>query len=416
MGTPARPAAELICTGSELLSGRTVNTHSVTLAGLLAELGISLVRETTVPDDRAAIRDAIAQALDRSPIVITSGGLGPTSDDLTRDVAADLAGAAIVMHEPSKERIRVRYESAGRRFTDIAARHALVVEGSVILENAVGLCPGELLTVKGHRLFLLPGPPAEFRAVLETGVLPRLREMAATPPLRCILMTCCIGESDILRLLPEPEFPGPDVDVAYCAKPGRVEIRLSTEPSHADALARAADRARAALGEWIYAERPYELEEAVVDLLRARNRTVAVAESCTGGLVGHKLTSVPGSSEVFPGGVIAYSNAAKTRELDVPAEVLTRVGAVSEETARAMAEGVRRRWNADYGLALTGIAGPSGGTEQKPVGTVVVAVADGRGAVVRAFRFSGNRAIIKEMSTQSALQLLRRRVLEEAVP
>lgn len=416
MDTPVKPAAELICTGSELLSGRTVNTHSVTLAGLLAELGIPLVRETTVPDDREAIRDAIAQALARSPIVMTSGGLGPTSDDLTRDVAAELAGAPVVMHEPSRERIRVRYENAGRIFTDIAARHALVVQGATILENRVGLCPGELLMLNGRRLFLLPGPPAEFRAVLEDGVIPALRTIAGAPPERRILMTCCIGESDILRLLPESEFPGPDVEVAYCAKPGRVEIRLSTEPARTAALERAAARARETLREWIYAERPCELEEAVIERLRARGKTLAVAESCTGGLIGHRVTNIAGASEVFLGGVVAYANASKTRDLGVPADVLARHGAVSPETARAMAEGVRVRFGADIGLGVTGIAGPGGGTPEKPVGTVCIAVAQAATVRVREFRFNGPRGIVKEMSATAALDQVRRALGEDPQP
>lgn len=409
MGTPAKPNAELICTGSELLSGRTVNTHSVTLAGLLAELGIPLARETTVPDDRAAIRDAIEQALARSPVVITSGGLGPTSDDLTRDVVAELAGAPVVMHEPTREKIRARYESAGRVFTDIAARHALVVHGATILENRVGLCPGEYLIISGRRLFLTPGPPAEFRAVLEDGVLPALRDLAGEIPERRIFMTCCIGESDILRLLPESEFPGPHVDVAYCAKPGRVEIRLTADTAHRDALERAAAMARGALRDWIYAERSCNLEEAIIELLRQKGKTLALAESCTGGLIGHLLTEVPGSSTVFLGGVVAYANASKTRELGVSPELLARHGAVSAEVARAMAEGVRARFGADYGLGVTGIAGPGGGTPEKPVGLVFVAAFDGAAYEERACRFAGSRGVIKQLSAQAALDVLRRR-------
>jgi nicotinamide-nucleotide amidase len=259
-------------------------------------------------------------------------------------------------------------------------------------------------------LFLLPGPPAEFRAVLEDGVLPRLRDRAATPPLRRILMTCCIGESDILRLLPESEFPGPDVEVAYCAKPGRVEIRLTSDPACVEALDRASARAHAALGEWIYAERACELEEVVVERLRASGRTLAVAESCTGGLVGHRLTNVPGSSAVFRGGVVAYSNVWKSHWLDVPEELLARVGAVSAEVAVAMAEGIQRVGDADLGLAITGIAGPGGGSEQKPVGLVYIALATAGGPHIREYRFAGPRDRIKQMSAQAALDLVRRYV------
>ncbi|MCS6771755.1 MAG: CinA family nicotinamide mononucleotide deamidase-related protein [Kiritimatiellae bacterium] len=406
--------AELICTGSELLSGRTVNTHVATLATALEPLGIPLVRETTVPDDRAAIRDAIEQALARSPIVITSGGLGPTSDDLTRDVAAEIAGTAVVMHEPTREKLRKRFEAAGRVFTDIAARHALIVQGATVLENEVGFCPGELIEIRGRRLYLTPGPPAEFRAVVENGILPTLRALAGTPPVRRIFMTCCIGESEILRLLPESEFPGPGIDIAYCARPGRVEIRLSAPPNREEALDRAAARARETLAPWIYAERPCNLEEALVDLLRSLGRTVAIAESCTGGLIGHLFTEVPGSSHVFLGGVVAYSNESKTRDLGVPPQVLDAHGAVSAETARAMALGVRARFGSNYGLAVTGIAGPSGGSPQKPVGLVYMCATDGSRFEERQRKFSGVRSVIKQLSAQWAMDALRRLVLQGA--
>lgn len=408
MDTPARPAVELVCTGSELLSGRTINSHAATLAALLTDLGLPLVRETTIPDERAAIRDAIVSALGRAPIVITTGGLGPTSDDLTRDVAAEIAGARVVMHEPTKERIRLRYESAGRVFTALAARHALIVENAEVLENRVGLCPGELVRIGDRYLFLLPGPPAEFRAVLEDGVLPRLRELAGPPPAMRVLMTCCIGESDILRLLPESEFPGPEVEVAYCARPGRVEIRLFADSSRRAAVERAAARARAALAEWIYAEKPCELEEAVIDQLKGRGRTLAVAESCTGGLIGHRLTNVPGSSAVFRGGVTAYANAAKEQLLGVPSDALASEGAVSETVARAMAEGARARFGADLAVGVTGIAGPTGGTPEKPVGTVWIATAGPRETTAHRFRFHGGRTIVKELAATYALDQIRR--------
>lgn len=408
MDTRADIAAELVCTGSELLSGRTINTHAATLANALADLGIPLVRETTVPDDRHAIRDAIEQALARSPIVITSGGLGPTSDDLTRDVVAEIAGAPVVIHEPTLERIRARFEATGRAFTEIAARHALIVQGATVLENSVGLCPGELLILRGRRLFLTPGPPAEFRTVLENGVIPSLREFAGTPPARRILMTCCIGESEILRLLPEPEFPGPGIDIAYCAKPGRVEIRLTAAPDRVSDLDQAAARARAVLGEWIYAERPCPLEEAVVEQLKQNGKTLAIAESCTGGLIGNLITDVPGSSSVFLGGVIAYSNASKTRDLDVPADLIARLGAVSADVARAMADGVRARFGADIGLGVTGIAGPTGGSPQKPVGLVYLCASDGARRIERERRFSGSRGVIKQLAAQWAMDAVRR--------
>ena len=408
-----KPAVELVSTGAELLSGRTLNTHALTLAEHLAELGLPLVRDTTVPDDLAVIRDAIREALARAPIVVVSGGLGPTSDDLTRDAVAQLVGADIVMHEPSREAIRARYARTNRVWSDAVARHALVVSTAEVLANRVGLAPGEAIQWNDRHLFLLPGPPNEFEAILADHVIPRLRALAGEPPRQCVFQLTGIGESDLIRLLPESDFVAPGLSVGYCARAGRVELRVTADPGAAAALDRAAAVIRARLGEYIFAERRVDLALVVVEALAARGRTVAVAESCTGGLLGHRLTSVPGSSRVFRGGVIAYANDVKERELGVPPDVLVAKGAVSPEVAAAMAEGVRARLGADYGVGVTGIAGPDGGTAEKPVGLVYGAVAGARGTVVKDFRFGGPRATVKEMSAQSALDLLRRALARE---
>ena len=401
------PAVELVSTGAELLSGRTVNAHAQTLARHLADLGLPLLRDTTVPDDRAAIREALAGALDRVPLVIVSGGLGPTSDDVTRDAVADVVGRSIVMHEPTRDSIRERYARTNRIWSESVARHALVLEGADVLPNRAGLAPGECITWRDRSIFLLPGPPPEFEAVLEDHVVPNLRARAGAPPLQQLFQVTGIGESDIIRILPEPEFPGPGVAVAYCARPGRIEIRLTAPAGADEALARAAALARERMGDRIYAESRVDLETVVVAALRERERTVAVAESCTGGLVGHLLTNVAGSSTAFLGGVLAYSNAAKVRDLGVSPDDLARHGAVSAEVAREMADGVRVRFGSDYGIGVTGIAGPDGGTDRKPVGLVFVAVSWSGGGSVREFRFAGPRAIIKQLGAQAALDQLR---------
>lgn len=403
-------AVELVSTGAELLSGRTVNTHAQTLARHLADLGLSLARDTTVPDDQAVIRETVREALGRVSVVVVSGGLGPTSDDITRDAVADVVEAQIVMHEPTCNAIRQRYARTNRVWNDKVARHALVLSSADVLENRVGLAPGEAIAWKGKLIFLLPGPPHEFEAVLVDHVVPRLRAVAGEPPLQQLFQLAGIGESDIIRLLPDDEFPGTGVDVAYCARPGSVEIRLSAPPAASDAHARAAALVRKHLGEWIYSEARVELETVVVAALRSVGKTVAIAESCTGGLVGHRLTNVPGSSEVFLGGIVAYANASKLRELEVPSDLLARVGAVSREVAAAMADGVRSRFGSDYGLGITGIAGPGGGTEQKPVGLVYIALSEAGGTAIQEFRFAGPRATIKQMSAQLALDALRRRL------
>lgn len=402
------PTVELVSTGAELLSGRTVNTHAHLLAQHLALLGLSLARDTTIPDERAVLRAAVSEALQRAAIVIVSGGLGATSDDITRDAVADAIGVELVIHEPTREGIRQRYARTNRVWSETVSRNALILSGAEVLSNRVGLAPGEMIAWQGRLIFLMPGPPREFEAVLVDHIVPRLSAFVEEQPLRQIFELVGIGESDVVRLLPEDDFPGAGVNVAYCARPASVELRLSALPGASAEHARAVATARERLSEWIYAESPVELESVVVDLLRGMGATVAVAESCTGGLVGHRLTNVPGSSEVFPGGVIAYANASKVRELGVPAELIERVGAVSGEVALAMAGGVRERFGSDYGVGITGIAGPGGGTELKPVGLVYIACASAKGVVVKEFRFTGPRETIKERSSQMALDLLRR--------
>lgn len=402
------PTVELVSTGAELLSGRTVNTHAQLLAQHLALLGLSLARDTTIPDERAVLSAAVTEALTRASIVVVSGGLGATSDDITRDAVADAIGAELVIHEDTRAGIRQRYARTNRMWSEAVSRNALILSGAEVLSNRVGLAPGEMIAWRDKLIFLLPGPPREFEAVLVDHIVPRLRALVEEQPLQQVFEMVGIGESDVVRLLPEDNFPGTGVSVAYCARPASVELRLSALPGASAEHARAVAIVRERLGEWIYAESQIELELVLVDLLRRMGATVATAESCTGGLVGHRLTNVPGSSEIFLGGVIAYANASKVRDLGVPAELIERVGAVSAEVALAMAGGVRERFGADFGLGITGIAGPGGGTELKPVGLVYIACASANGDVAREFHFTGPRETIKERSSQMALDLLRR--------
>ena len=405
-----RNHVELITTGSELLSGRTVNRHAQVLGDALFPLGLQLTRDTTVPDDAEAIDEALRSALSRVDLVVVTGGLGPTSDDLTRDVAAKIAGKTIVMDEPARQAVLKRYEKTGRKMNPFVERHALVVEGADVLQNSAGLAPGERISVQGKTLFLLPGPPREFAAVLSDHVLPWLKENAAqaAPHIR-IFEVCGIGESDIISRLEPAGFPLGGTEVAYCAAPGRVEIRLSGAGEGLDASARMVSEK---LGDFVYAEERIDLAAVIGRLLTSRKATLATAESCTGGLVGHRLTGVSGSSAYYLGGVIAYSNDEKIRDLGVNVVDLERNGAVSEIVARQMAAGVRAHFDAEFGLSVTGIAGPAGATSDKPVGLVYIAVADREHAWVREHRFAGGRDHIKEWSAQMALDLLRRRLLE----
>ncbi|MBP7275480.1 MAG: CinA family nicotinamide mononucleotide deamidase-related protein [Kiritimatiellae bacterium] len=405
--------AELLATGDELLNGRSVNTHARRLGEALGELGIELTRETTVRDDRAEIAAAFRDALARAPLVFVTGGLGPTCDDLTRDALSDALGRPIVMDTPSLERIRARYAVLGRSVNASREQQALVISGAEVFANSAGAAPGQRLDAPdGRTVFVLPGPPMEFEAILREHVLPWLRSRRpdARPRPRALFMVCGPGESDVVDRLAAAGFdPGP-LNLAYCAAPGALEVRLTGAPGEEDALERAADRLRTALGHDVYAESRRDLAEVVGERLIGQSATLATAESCTGGGLGARITATPGASGWYLGGVIAYSNAVKVRELDVDELLLAAHGAVSEPVARAMADGARRRLGADYAIAITGIAGPAGGTYEKPVGLVWLALADAQDIIAVSRRFPGDREVVRQWSVQFALDLLRRRL------
>ena len=410
------PVIELVSTGAELLNGRTLNRHAQTLGDHLGRLGLRLARDTTVPDDLAQISEALSSALRRADVVVVSGGLGPTTDDITRDAVAAVLHRKIVLDLPSAEAMKARYRRLGREATPLSERQALVLDGAVVLPNSAGMAPGERVEADGKTIFILPGPPREFLAVLTEHVVPWLRQHVAPaiPPRERIFLVCGLGESDIAVRLEQAGFPPPGLQVAYCASCGRVEVRLLEEGAADGALERAAEVVRKELGSAIYSEDRSDMAEVVGRLLASRGKTLATAESCTGGWIGQRLTAVAGSSAYYVGGVIAYSNAVKTDHVGVPVEVLDSVGAVSEETALLMAHEVRERFHADYGVSVTGIAGPSGGTPEKPVGLVCMAVADAAGSISQSRRFTGERGWIREWAVQFALDLLRRRLLDHA--
>jgi nicotinamide-nucleotide amidase len=371
------------------------------------------MRDTTVPDDRAALDEALRGALARADLVFISGGLGPTEDDLTREVVAALAGRGIVMHEPSRRTLQERFARTGRTLDPIRERQTLIVEGAEALPNSVGAAPGARLEWNGKVLFMLPGPPHEFGAVLDEHVMPWLiAQRGGAQALReRVLMVNGLGESDIVQRFVEAGWPLPGIDTAYCAAAGRVEIRLHARELVSDEqLDEAAARAAVALGEYVYAHERIHLEHLIGTLLTRREQTLATAESCTGGLIGERLTRVHGSSHYYLGGVIAYADRIKSSILGVSEDVLMEHGAVSKETVCRMADGVRALYGADYGLAVTGIAGPSGGTADKPVGTVYIAVSEARTTHVEKYIFPGDRELIREWTCQSAMNLLRRSI------
>jgi nicotinamide-nucleotide amidase len=399
---------EVITTGTELLFGSVINTHLAFLGQQLFSLGLRISRQTTVPDG-SAIRDAILEAAPRCQLILITGGLGPTTDDITREIVAELAGRPLEYDENIFARIKERFQKRGLRLTDPISRQAYVPRGAQVLPNDHGTAPGLYVpaTEALPHMILLPGPPRELRPMFEQYVSPIIRSLVGTTDLTAIIFrTAALGESYAQELIGADLAAIKDLELGYCARIGELDLRLV---GSLESVVKGAEIVRARLAEHIVSEDGSEMEAIVVRLLTERGATVAVAESCTGGLLANRFTNVPGASAVFLEGNVTYSNAAKTRTLGVPVELLNRVGAVSKEVAQAMAEGARARAGATYALSTTGIAGPDGGTPEKPVGTVFVglASADGPSQVEKLF-FPTDRATFKQMVTEAALDMLRK--------
>ena len=407
--------AEVINTGSELLLGLVQNTHLAWLAGELAPLGVTISRQVCVPDG-PDIRGALDKALDRADLVICTGGLGPTTDDITREAAAELLGLSLVEDKTISDAIRERFARRGLPMADRVARQAMVPVGAEALPNPNGTAPGLYFppTVLGSRrarhLVLLPGPPRELQPMMRDYVLPKLRAVlpGAGGRERRIYRLTGIGESQVEAKIGEKLEAKGELEVGYCARPSEVDFRLIGPAEKLDAVEPEILRE---IGEWVYS-RGETLEEAVVKLLREKKATLAVAESCTGGALADRLTDVAGASEIFLAGYVTYANEAKENAVGVLADVITTHGAVSEPVAAAMAEGARRTAGTKFALSTTGIAGPGGGSPEKPVGTVFLALAaEGAPTVVRKCYFPLDRKTFKHMVTSAALDMLRRQVL-----
>lgn len=409
---------EIVTIGDELLLGETIDINAVWLARELGAVGISVVRRTTVGDGAAAIAAAVREALDRTGGVITTGGLGPTSDDRTRPAIAALFGRELRHDDAIWQGLRALWRERGRPGEPPESNRlqALVPEGATVLVNRHGTAPGLLLEdEEGRWVAMLPGVPREMRGLLADELLPRLR--ARTTDVRRVirsvtLRTTGIAESQLPDLLGEHADGFGAVSLAYLPGQEGVDLRLTVRDVHPEdadkALREAADTLRHRLGRHWYADGPTDLAEVVISACRAAGKRIAVAESCTGGLLAARLTSVSGASNAFLGGVVAYDNAVKIEQLGVDAALIRRTGAVSEDVARSMATGVRALMRSHVGVGITGIAGPEGGTAEKPVGTVWIAVElDGQAAVYGG-RFIGDRGEIRFRATQAALNMIRR--------
>jgi nicotinamide-nucleotide amidase len=408
--------AEIIAIGSELLTSERTDTNSLWLTEKLNSIGIEVKLKTVVGDDDARLEETIRDAMKRSRVVIMTGGLGPTEDDITRKIAARAMNRRLLLNEKVLEALRNKFLRLGRQMPEINSRQAMVIEGAEILDNPNGSAPGMYLEHAGHSVVLLPGPPREMRPMFETFVQPKLAAKAGdVRVVRRILRVAGMGESAVdEKIAPVyTQYKNPQTTILF--NRSEIEIHLTaqakTEQDAELLLDGLAGQIEERLGHSIFAFRGEKMEEVVGLRLAVAGFTLAVAESCTGGLISQRLTEVPGSSVYFMEGVVTYSNDAKTRSLGVDAELILKHGAVSAEVAEAMAEGVRRRADTDFGLSVTGIAGPGGATEEKPVGLVYIALSDDAHTEHRKLMLPGDRHLIRWRASQAALDLLRRRLI-----
>ena len=407
--------AELLTIGAELTSGVTVNTNAAYLARRLAELGIPCSRQVTVSDERASIVREIREALPRCQILITTGGLGPTFDDMTMEAIAEATSRPLVYVPAAAATIRRFYTRRHRTLQRAALRQAYLPRGGAALPNPLGTAPGLWLRLPDQVIVALPGVPSEMRAIMERHAVPRLKHIGPSRTIESLtLRTAGVVELHIETILRRMRLP-PGVQVGLYPHLRTVDVRLTAASASRHAarriLSRIAARLHRALGSAVYGTDGETLEGVVGRLLVARRETLALAESCTGGLVSSLMTDVPGSSRYLRGSVVAYHNDLKRGPLHVPDTLLARFGAVSAHAARAMASGIRQAAQASVGLAITGIAGPSGGTAKKPVGMVYLGLADSEGAETLRCQFFGDRAAIKAQAAQTALDWLRRHLL-----
>jgi nicotinamide-nucleotide amidase len=408
---------ELINSGTELLLGEVINTHAAWIAKRVFPLGLRISRQTTVPDG-PAIRDAVCETFNRAEIVFITGGLGPTTDDITREVVAEILGLKLVASETIRAAIEARLAARGYKLLERMLRQTMGPEGAVVLPNKNGTAPGLYIprastpSSASPHFFLLPGPPRELKPMFDESVMPLLRGLLGDiPEKECrIYRVVGLGESTVEEMIGLELSKNKDLEVGYCARPNEVDFRLIGSKPLLDSLE---PRILQTLGKNLVSAKGEGIEEWIVHRLAAMGRSVSTAESCTGGLLASRLTDVPGSSKVFHRGFVTYSNESKIDLLGVKESILSEHGAVSEPVARAMAEGTLIHAKSDFSLALTGIAGPDGGSAEKPVGTVFIAMAQtSKPTHCQKFSFPVDRATFKQLATQAALDMLRRAIVD----
>lgn len=407
--------AEIIAVGSELLTPARVDTNSLWLTRQLNELGIQVRLKTVVGDDQARLEQAIGDALKRSQVVITTGGLGPTEDDITRQVAAKVTGRLLKLDHRIADELKAKFASRELRMPEINLRQAMVPEGAVVLPNDKGTAPGLCLELDGRILVLLPGPPRELMPMYGDSVAERLAKLSGGSIIRRVeLRAAGLGESALDEMIHPiySQYENPSTTILFSEE--GLEVHLTAEAStieEADALLdEVATKIESRAGKYIYSRRGETLAEVVARLLTEKRLTIATAESCTGGLIAKMLTDIAGSSKFFLEGFVTYSNEAKIARLGVDRALIEKHGAVSEEVACAMADGVRKTAGASIGIGVTGIAGPDGGTPEKPVGLVHLAYSDEAHTEHKHRIFGPDRTRVRALTALTALDLIRRRV------
>ncbi len=406
--------AEILCVGTELLLGDIVNTNAAYIAKELAALGINLYHQSVVGDNPQRLKEAVNLALSRCDLLVMTGGLGPTYDDLTKETVANYFGLPMQMHEPSLERIRFFFQKLGREMTPNNEKQAMMPKGAHVLTNNYGTAPGVALDVQGKICILLPGPPREMQPMFREEVIPFLRRYSKEMFVSSTIHIFGMGESNVEQILHDTMLKSENPTLAPYAKDGEVQLRVTarahTEQEAHAMIAPMIQKVQAVLGEYIYGVDIQNLQNAVVKALQQNHLTLATAESCTGGLVSKRITEIPGASEVFHCGVCSYSNDIKESVLGVKASTLAEFGAVSSQTALEMARGVRALAKADIGVSITGIAGPDGGSEQKPVGLTYVGVSCEKMETVLELRLSrghkNEREYIRTLASSNALNLV----------
>lgn len=407
---------EIISTGTELLLGQITDTNTPFIAKRCNELGLNVLYHSTVGDNRNRMAQVISTALSRADIVITTGGLGPTQGDITKEVTAKVLDIPLALHQPSVDRIKCFFAKRHVHMPDSNIRQAMIPVDATVIDNERGTAPGVIIEHQDKTVIHLPGPPAELEWMMDYAVVPYFKKRFSSQGiiLSRVLRTYGIGESALEEKIHDYILAQSNPTIALLARSGEIHVRITakadTEEAAYEQIQALETKIRSRIGEYIFGVDNQTLEEIAGQLLHNKKLTIALAESCTGGLVTSKITDIPGSSAYLIGSVVSYANEVKIHTVGVPAETIAKTGAVSPETARAMAEGIKNNFQAELGIGITGIAGPEGGTSAKPVGLVYIAIAGPNGTLCHEHVFNGQRTAIKNRTALAALNHIRKYV------